>query len=222
MEKTKIQIPLLIFTTLCIIGLSACSQQTSSSVSEQSPTTESSQTGTSGPNKSSNQSAIYGKVTAIDGSKITLAFGTFDRNPQGRNKNESQGTTSGSNNQVTPPNGQNGGSGNQGPPPKGAKGGSSQNSMGTRPRMDAEIALSGETTTITISNTSIIKKMNRGERRSQQSSEGASSRVSSDSSASLSDIKVGTILSVEKNSDGTLTSVMIISGSGNTGVTSQK
>ena len=215
MSISKLQAPLYFLAALCIVGLTACSQQTSSAASSdtsgQSPAASSSQNGFFGSGGSSNQSAIYGKVTAIDGSKITLALGTFNRNFQGRTGNGSQSTASGSD-RGTPPNGQNGGSGNQGTP-DGSKAGGSPNSRGT-PRMGADITLSGQTTTNTISDTSVIKRMNRGERKSQQSSESASSRASVNPSASLSDIKVGTILSVAKSGGGKITSVLILSDPG--------
>jgi hypothetical protein len=80
--------------------------------------------------------------------------------------------------------------------------------------MGGSITLSGKTTTITVSDPSVIKKMERG---SRQSSSGSSGQTSGQASGSLSDIKVGVILGIEKDSSGAVTSITILSGFGDRG-----
>lgn len=234
MRKIKLGVPVSILLTVCTFGFTACSQQTSSasSTAVQSTTAgETSQTASAAAD-SSGKTEIFGKVTAIDGSKITLALGTMGHGSGQAGGQKRQGTSSGEGggapggkNGAAPQGGQNANSGGGGNLPSGSETPSSPNSAGKgapRGMGGSMITLTGETTTITVSDSSILKKRVFEGRGSQQSSSGASSRTSSETSASLSDIKTGTILAIEKDSGGTITSIVILSGSGQgeTGVSS--
>lgn len=212
MKKIRLGIPVSIFLALCTLGLTACSQQTSAA---QTSSGETSQAASAESGSSSAKNEIFGKVTAVDGSKITLALGTMGRgfgNGTGQRRQGVSSGESGGRNGTAPQGGQNANSGGGENPPAGSGNPGSQNSSGKNaPRgMGGMITLSGETTTITVSDSSVIKKMERGAR---QSSSGSSGQAS----GSLSDIKVGTILGIEKDSSGAVTSITILSGFGGRG-----
>ncbi len=139
-----------------IFAFTACSQQSASAATTNTanvPNAENAQNG---------QTAIYGKVTAVDGSKITLAVGTL--NQRGGLPGNNSGTNSG-----------NSGSGGwQGRP----KGDSSNSGAGRAPRGNSSrsssgfrqggapngwqggdlLTMTGETKTITITDPSIITR----------------------------------------------------------------
>lgn len=138
----------------------------------------------------SSSSTVYGKVTAIDGAKITLALGTMlqgggaggtpPSKPSGKpsDSTSSNSSTTASNTNAMPSGAAP--SGMPGTPPSGGMGGS-------------PFTENGKTSTITISDESIIKTQ-----------EGNSTK-----SASLSDIKVGSILCIAYATDGSLSTVTI-------------
>lgn len=208
----------------CVVSLAACSQQSSASEtsSQSSAAGTSSQAPTqidqqgSASSASSDQDVVYGKVTAVDGSKITIALGTLNFQERGRSggsESRPGGTSSG--------NGQESGRQSAGSRSSGQK------------NFSSLLTLTGESKTITISDASALKKqeMSRGDHNrtgsgapsgSKPSGSGAPSGTAPSgegkrggeaqtSQASLSDVKVGDILKVTtQKSDGKLVSVMIM------------
>lgn len=212
---------LLVFA--CLIGTSACSSTQTSASSAVSST----QGNESVPASSGDQNTIYGKVTAVDGKKITLAVGTLNvRNgqgerdgsgPNGRKGNAGGSAPSGSRERQ--------GSGGNRPDsriearPKGAASGTGNASKpDQRGGFDNLLTLTGETRTITVSDESILSRQQMGfGRGSQETSSGESSAASQqtgETAASLSEIQEGTILKIVYQQDGqTLASVVILGGS---------
>lgn len=208
MKKRRMGIFFLAFA--CVLGMSACSQQTASSSEAQSGA---SSVNAGGASSASDDHAVYGKVTAVDGSKITIAVGTL-RGWQGGKSGTASGTGSGQ----SPQNGKGGAS---------RSGGSNTSRPGTgnggQNGLDP-LTLTGESKTITISDAGILQfqSMGRGRGRqaassgAEQNSSAAPSVSGSESSrsASLSDIKVGTILKITYQSDGTTPASVVILGGG--------
>lgn len=162
--------------------------------------------------KATEAATVYGKVTAISGSKVTLALGTMKE--QGQNPpSTSSGTTPAAQPSGTPA----AQSETTGDTSTGS--GSNQNNAapsgqtGSAPEM---LTLTGETATITISDTSILSKESMPGANGQSTD---STATASNSSASLSDISEGTILKVTyQSSYSNLVSVVII-GAGQPGGT---
>lgn len=215
-NKKGIRILLSVVTVCGVISLSACSQQSNT----QDQTSVQAADQTSSPS-SSDQTTIYGKVTKVDGSKITLELGTLKNGGNSGSGNfRNQGANRGNNGQ------QGGYSGNGNAASKGG------NRKAPSGNMSNLLTYTGKSTTITISDTSVIKKRGMrgagGAKNTQSQAPSTSSGSIGKSfsnrnaavSGSLSDIEVGTILSVTSNSSGTLTSVMILSGSNGSGNTS--
>ncbi len=215
-----------LLAAVCTVGLAACSSQTTaaSTTASQSASQQS----------ADNQTTVYGKVTAVDGSKITLALGTLNRGEGGgrQESGKGQGDASGSEQKGNPPSkddtasgGNNSEGKNQKQPGSGGEGGFEM------------LTLTGETKSITISDESILTRQSmRGNRQtpdgkteqgtgSTASSAGDTSntystkgvkntnRNDSGESASLSDITVGSVLKVTSET-GTdqLVSVQILGG----------
>lgn len=147
--------------------------------------------------ESTDSSTVYGKVTAIDGTKITLNLGNMSQgtgmggNPPSKPSDEA---TSNNNSTTidtttkpsgTPPNGTPGTppSGTPGTPPSGRPGGGS-------------FTENSKSTTINITNEGLIKTQS-----------GNTTKI-----GTLSDIKVGTILCITYGTDGNLSSIMIQGG----------
>lgn len=166
--------------------------------------------------KSNAASTIYGKVTAISGSKVTIALGTL--NQQGGNQ---KGSTSGSSApQGNPPSGQSGSKSGSGSNSTAGSSNTQQDtpSSGMPGGMGDQITLTGKSKTITISNTGIITKQSSagfgGQSSNGQNSANTTS-TSGSTSASLSDIRVGSVLKITyKNSLDNLVSVEILSSMG--------
>lgn len=179
-------------------SLGACNAKMSKSSTDNSQTNDSTTI--------NNSSSVYGKVTAIDGTTVTLALGEMKsvggkgENPPAKPSDNSGSTTSNSDNSSsnsgsapsgnmadkpngTPPGGT-APSGIPGNPPNGGPGGT--------------FTANGKTSTITITDESIIKVQ-----------EGPTTKA-----GSLSDIKVGTILALVYATDGSLSSVTIQSSGG--------
>ncbi len=194
MEKFRIRMAVSLLAAFCLIGMTACSQQTASSAAVASGTSASGASAGAGEasggaaSGSADQTAVFGKVTAVDGSKITLALGTL------KNSRPS-GAASGSGRPERIP-------------PAGSRAASGSRPAGQGADM---LTLSGKTETITISDAGVIKKFGRP---GQQGQSGGNASSSGGLSASLSEIQVGTILRVSKGKDGALSSVMILGGSG--------
>lgn len=211
MVNRRIRLSAFLIAALCITNMSACSQQSTSTTSSVAANQTSSLASSETSSESTDQSIIYGKVTAIDGSKITLALGTIkDGKENAKGGKQPQNDASSGSEKASAPSGKNNGSApsDNGAPPSGNNGG---NNAGHQ-SMDL-LTLSGETSTITVSDTSIIKKQSM-EKPDKSSQADKNSSTSSNSSASLSDIKVGTILSISKDSSGTLSAITILGGSG--------
>ncbi len=188
-----------------ILTFTACSQQSTSTAAVSSVTSSAAVT---------DQSTIYGKVTAVNGTKVTLALGTL---------NQSAGTVSGSNNapQGNPPakpgdNQQGSTTGNS----NGTASGSNDAPQGTPPSggpgSAANLVLTGATKTITISDTSVLSKQSAQAPGGSGTASGSSSgSVSSGNAASLTDIAVGSVLKVTyQTASEALVSVQIMSDSG--------
>lgn len=227
----NLRIGALLLAVACLIGTSACSSAqagTSSSASSEESSTQAaeavSHTGTD------DQNTIYGKVTAVDGDKITLAVGTLNGKGRmgggqsmGGNGTESGSASGGSGNRQGPGGGQPGGG--NGSKPEGSASGAGNASMPDRQGgSDDLLTLTGETKTITISDESILSKQQMGGRRGPQGassgdvqeSSSVSQETESAATASLSEIQEGTILKVTYQSDGeTLSSVVILGGNAN-------
>lgn len=215
-----------LLAAVCTVGLAACSSQTTaaSTTASQSASQQS----------ADNQTTVYGKVTAVDGSKITLALGTLNRGEGGGRQESGKGQSgaSGSEQKGDPPSKDNTASGgdssegkNQRQPGSGGEGGFEM------------LTLTGETKTITISDESILTRQSmRGNRQTPdgKTEQGTGSTASSagdtsdtystkgvkntngnesGESASLSDITVGSVLKVTSET-GTdqLVSVQILGG----------
>ena len=205
LKKKSIKIAWILLMAAFLMSLAACSQQ--------STNTQGMQQGAAQTN--SNETTIYGKVTAVDGEKITLALGTM---ANGGNKNGEgpggNGEPSGNMPSGNMPSGNGTPSGNM--PSGGGQGGF------------GELTLTGESKTIEITDTGILKKFDMGSGRPSESAgtnsgtsgQQRSQRSMGTSSAALSDITVGSTLKVTyKTSDQKLLSVTIM-GSGTAGAQS--
>lgn len=175
----------ILISAATIAGFSGCSKSAATSSSADNSSGFSSRPT---PMSNTNNTIAFGKVTAIDGSKITLALGNIARRG-----------------------------------PSSSDGGSSASSA---PKQDGGFTTTGKTETITITDTSVLKKggmFGRGGRPGRNGSSAPSGRSSEAAgnapsgagqggeSASLSDIKVGTILMVAtQKSSGKLISVNIM------------
>jgi len=196
MKKNKLMKPAaLLVAVACVFGFSACSKNQSSS-SAKTASTESSK---------ADQTTIYGKVTAIDGSNVTLALGTRNKRSEPSGDRKSATPPSGDSKSQTPPSGNP--DGNGGP---------------------SALTLTGKTKTITISDTSILKKEsvptagNWKKQSSEASGKDSNGPTMTTTTAAISDVTVGTILKVTyQNSDEKLVSVIITSrmGGGHRGQT---
>ena len=241
MRRNKIyKVVLLLLIAVNIIGLTACSKI-----------------------QSTNKTTVYGKVTAISGNKVTVAFGTLKQggnqnssvnnngqpgtppsgnpgNTAGNNSNNKNSNTQQGSNATS--NGANSTSSNsstqKGNAPNGSQGaGNSSTSGSNKPSntpdgaqggMPDMLTTTGESKTITISDTSIITKQSmpspggtNGQSSTTNGSNNANSSTGSKAStsgstkASLSDITVGSILKITyKSSYDNLVSVEIIGGFG--------
>jgi len=204
MRKNKFIKPAaLLLAVACVLSFSACSKQSSSTeaVSNEATTT------------TSNQTTIYGKVTAIDGTKVTLALGTMNTRP----------AHSGAATSTAQP------SGTPSAPPSGGDGTASQAPPSGNHEGQSALTLTGKTKTITISDTSILKKESipTAGNWDKQSNSKSSTDTSKNSdttrqaptmtttSAALSDVTVGTIVKVTYETSGEkLVSVIITNGMG--------
>ncbi|TQI66210.1 hypothetical protein [Clostridium sp. KNHs216] len=215
-----------LLAAVCTVGLAACSSQTTTASATAAQSA--SQQG------ADNQTTVYGKVTAVDGSKITLALGTLNRGEGGgrQESGKGQGGASGSEQKGNPPSKDNTASGGD------SSEGKNQRQQGSGGEGGFEmLTLTGETKTITISDESILTRQSmRGNRQTPdgKTEQGTGSTASSagdtsdtystkgvkntngnesGESASLSDITVGSVLKVTSET-GTdqLVSVQILGG----------
>lgn len=138
---------------------------------------------------------IYGKVTAVNGSSVTLALGTMGFRSGSGGQNDWRGRQGGQGGQGGAPAG-----GVSGQTPSMPSGGFSRRGGNFSP-----LTLTGKTETILITDTSVLKKE---ERRGFRETSGISSN--STSLASLSDIQTGSILQVTTSSSGKIVSIVIM------------
>lgn len=217
MKKNKfIQLLTVLLVAASFIGLAACSgkeettaattapEETATSATETAATSVGGTTNVSGGTTAKNsaagktttaktdQSALYGKVTAIKGKNITVAIGTMkqfgerpDNMPTG---SSTQGTMPSGNQQGTPPSG----------------------------GMPELLTLSGESKTITVTDSVKITKLNMrgqfGRPSDQQTTATTVASAATGDAATLSDIAVGSILKITtKTGTDTVASIEIIS-----------
>ena len=159
---------------------------------------------------------VYGKVTAVSDTKVTLALGTMKGNggvapdatsgatPSGTAPQKPSDTTSGSGSTSSS-------SGSTTTAPTGTPGGQQSGSAPSgAPDM---LTLTGETMTITISDADILSKETMPGPGNSSSGSTSSSKTATSSSAALTDITVGSILKVTyTSSTKNLTSVVIMGG----------
>ncbi|MBW7573866.1 hypothetical protein [Caproiciproducens faecalis] len=224
MDSMVKRVGAVLLAAVCAVSLAACSSQAAAA-----DTASQSASG----NDTDNQTTVYGKVTAVNGSKITLVLGTLNRGEGGQRReggNQSGASRSGE-------------KGN--PPSKNSTGSGSSHSESQNPKQSDSgkagnlglLTLTGETKTITISDESVVTKQNmhfnrqapNGKAEQGTGSSTSSTGDTSDTystkginntdgnakgeSASLNDITVGSILKVttETGTD-KLVSVQILSG----------
>ena len=182
------------FVLIAAVLLTSCGQAQSASANAPA------QSATAGAS-ANEQNTIYGNVTAISGSNITLALGTLNMaaNPSGQPG--VSGAPSG--------NGQNGQS-NSSTRPSGMPSGGQQASM---------LTLTGETRTITVTDESVISLPGMGQQNGQQSAQPSGGQTDgqnpqfSSQKGSLADIQVGSMLRVVYASDNTtIQSIVIMNG----------
>lgn len=203
MKKIK-KFLVLCLAAACSVSLAACSQQASNAgTSSQAPEQTDQQGSVS--SAAADQDIVYGKVTAVDGPKITMDIGTL--NFQGRSRNGTGSRPQG---------------GPVGSRPAGSRPSGGQ--QGQRANFSNLLTLTGKSTTITVSDAGVLKKQemlsgggwNRtgsGVPSGGSASSGGANRQrgAQTSSASLSDLKAGDILKVTtEKSDGKLLSVLIM------------
>lgn len=153
-------------------------------------------------------SIVFGKVTAINGTSITLALGTISQGkdmgsgeaPTNIDNTTTKSGTSSSTTETTPaappsgevPSGDAQGAGGQAPSGE-APSGEAPSADGQAPDMSAMFEESGETLTITVEDESLIKIVSGSET----------------TTGSLSDIAVDTILNIEYDDSDNITSITI-------------
>ncbi len=205
---------ILCLAAACSVSLAACSQQTSDAGASSQAPAQTDQQG-SASSAPADQDIVYGKVTAVDGSKITMDIGTLNFQGGGRNGGGS-----------SRPQGGSGGSRPAGSGPAGSRPSGGQ--QGQRENFSNLLTLTGKSTTITVSDASVLKKQEMPSGGGNRTGSGAPSggsapsgganrqRGTQTSSASLSDVKTGDILKVTtQKSDGKLVSVLIMGGRAN-------
>lgn len=193
MIKKKCRIGLILLAGACLLGASGCSQQGVAAASAQG--------GASAGASSGDKNTIYGKVTAVDGDQITIAVGTLNLPDRQRPESGSGSARQG-----------------QGPGLRAAEGASGSGSGAAQGLQSGSggfdlLTPTGESRTITIADPGVLsfQRMGRGARGGESS--GAGESASSSPAASLSDIRVGTVLQVDYRDDGkTISSVVILGG----------
>ena len=193
MIKTRKILSLLCCVLMIATLSTACSKKTSES---------SSQNTNNGTSETQNSSDIYGKVTAIDGKKITLALGDM---PQGRMGGSApSGMPSGKGNNQdgsasnNTPNGSGNGNGSNsaapsGAAPSGAPGNNKQFSGNGRQGMGGFFKENGKTQVITVDDESLIKIQS-----GNQQTDG-----------SLKDISVDSILTIQYDKNKKISAIIV-------------
>lgn len=154
--------------------------------------------------QTSSETVKYGKVTEISGTKIKLSLGEYssttppDMKGDNQNNNGTPPEKPAGDNGSTPPEKPSGESNanNTDTPPEKPSGESGQNDNGgTPPEMPSSFTANGKTLTLNLKSSKKLKK--------------------NGSSAKVSDIEVGDILKITYNSNNKITSIEILSDSGN-------
>ena len=214
MLNRKKLIPAILTIAVCALSFTACSQQSSA---DQAPADSSvqqdAQNGNApgGQGQFANDNMAYGKVTAVDGSKITYEVATLNIPNRQSGASGTSGASrrgNGSRPQGNASRGQRQGNASGGARGSGFGGGNIANML----------KMSGQTATVTISDPSVLQKQEApSQSTSSQSGDSASSgsgkgfRGPQTATASLSDVKVGDILRITtQKSDGKLVSVLIL------------
>lgn len=186
-----------------IFTFTACSQQTASTTAQTAD--------------SNGQTTIYGKVTAVDGAKITLALGTFgnQRSGQQGDPSGSRSNTQQGNRPNDGGNGQSGsGSGNEGNAQRGQgnasrSGNTSRQGMPQNGWQGEELTLTGETKTITISDAGVLTRGGfaggRGQGNGQRGAPDAQNGTPDQSAPAVTNTAANTVSSAESTVDGSNT-----------------
>jgi hypothetical protein len=179
-----------LLAAISIVSFTACSQQNASA----SVTASESAT-------SMGQTTIYGKVTAVDGTKVTMDIGTLPESNRvggaaqsGRSGGKRQGNSSETAPSSKP---------EQGTPPSGGQGGEWN-----------QLTLTGTSKTITISNTSILTKGltgfgGRGEGRAPNGKNGAAGGSGGNTSSTNSTQRENNTNSISKGTPAALTDITV-------------
>lgn len=187
MKANRFFLVTLLIIALSSLSLSACSSKTGGSV-------------------------IYGKVTEINGTELTVEVGTLNENTN--DTASSQNTAANSSTTSPPTQPTDSGSGTPSAPPTDSGTGtpSAPPAGGTPDGMSEMLTLTGETKTITLSDTIPITKQGASQTGSTTDS------TSSSTEATATDISVGTILKItyQSNSE-TIASIEIVTGGGQPG-----
>lgn len=214
------------FSVMMVVTAAGCSGSTTTSsdatgetTSESTNTTATTSTQdasktstTTSTTTATNTSAVFGKVTAIDGTSITLTLGEMQQGngmgngeapPTTDSKTAQSSTSTTSTNTTTPPSdatksaeaqAPSGNAQGSGQAPTGEKpSGEAPSGDGQAPDMSAMFKESGETKTITIEDESLIKIMSGSET----------------TTGSLSDIAVDTILAIQYDDSDNITSITV-------------
>lgn len=207
MKARRFFLTTLFMIALSSLSLSACTSKTSDSV-------------------------IYGKVTAINGTALTIDVGTLNEtsgntatNTTESSQNSATQATDSSTSPPTPPT--NNGSGTPAAPPTDSSAGSASSSStnsdsgapsapptgGAPASMPELLTLTGETKTITLSDAITITKQS-----TPQTGSDATNSSASSTAASTTDISVGTVLKISyKANSEEITSIEIVTGGGQPG-----
>lgn len=85
-KLNKIQMGTLLLAAFCLIGTGACSSAQSADSSASAASSSQSDHAASGSSAAADRNAIFGKVTAVDGNKITIAVGTLNAGGHGKDQ----------------------------------------------------------------------------------------------------------------------------------------
>lgn len=208
MTKKKCRLGLILLAAACLLGASGCSQQGVPAAPAQG--------GASAGASSGDENTVYGKVTAVDGDKITIAVGTLnlpDRQSGDGSARQGPGPGSRGGSFSRPEAGlQSGGNGRRQGGSSGSGSGGAQGRQSGSGGFDL-LTPTGESRTITIADPGVLSFQRMGRGAGGGDSSGAAQSASSSPAASLSDVKVGTVLRVDYRDDGqTISSVVILGG----------
>ena len=173
----------------------------------------------------SDENAIYGEVTAINGSEITISVGTL--NQQARPSGDQQGTMPSGEGGNKEQMGQNPPDSNASGQPSGGQPGDGQMPQGSgengaQPSGNQEgrsmLTLTGETKTITVTDESVITTPSFNREQNGQESASASAEASASAKTGLAAIQTGSTIKIVYDSDNTtIKSITVMNGFGGRG-----